>query len=472
MGRFDGLYRRVPLWGQHAAVSLYGFYWHWLRFGPGSDRFRKDYLERERFNDQQWSDWQRDALGKVLAAAALHVPYYSSTWTDSEKAAARAGRVQDLPLLGKDAIRSDPEAFLRSDVRPWLRPAFHTSGSTGTPVRTIWTVGEIRDSMAVREVRSAGWAGVSFQQPRATFSGRLIEPEPESDGPFYRFNAIERQVYLSAFHLRPQTAPLYVRALARHRIEWLTGYAVSYYLLARFMLDQGLRTPGLKAVVTTSEKVTPAMRKTMEAAYGCPVYEEYSNVENSLFASECREHRLHVSPDVGLVEILRPDGTPSEPGETGELVSTTLLRWYQPLIRYRLGDVGRWDSEPCPCGRPLPVLKEVVGRVEDVVVGPDGRQLVRFHGVFIDQPHVREGQIIQEALDRIRVRIVPDGAFGPVDREETIQRVRQRLGPRVEIVVETVEEIPRSAAGKFRAVVSLIGRPANQPDSGAPGGQP
>ena len=147
---------------------------------------------------------------------------------------------------------------------------------------------------------------------------------------------------------------------------------------------------------------------------------------------------------------------PCEPGEVGEVVGTSLLREYQPFIRYRLGDFAAWDPEPCPCGRAMPVIKEVVGRVEDVVVGPDGRQMVRFGGVFSNQPHVREGQIIQETLDRIRVKIVAANEFGPADVQDIIGRVQQRLGPETEVIVETVDRIPRNKAGKFQAVVSLL----------------
>jgi phenylacetate-CoA ligase len=105
----------------------------------------------------------------------------------------------------------------------------------------------------------------------------------------------------------------------------------------------------------------------------------------------------------------------------------------------------------------MPVLKEVVGRVEDVVVGPDGRQMVRFHGIFTNQPHVREGQIIQDRVDRIRVRVVPTAGFGAADEHDITSRVRQRLGEQVDVVVETTDYIPRTAAGKFKAVVSLLG---------------
>jgi phenylacetate-CoA ligase len=146
------------------------------------------------------------------------------------------------------------------------------------------------------------------------------------------------------------------------------------------------------------------------------------------------------------------------PGETGEVVATCLMRNYQIFIRYRLGDVAAWDSETCPCGRAMPIIKEVVGRIEDVVIGPDGRQMVRFHGVFTKQPHVGEGQIIQETLDRIHVKIVPSGDFDSTDVQDIIYRVQQRMGEGVKVDVEIVTEIPRTKAGKFQAVISNVAK--------------
>jgi phenylacetate-CoA ligase len=458
MGYFEGIYKRLPVLLQHAMVSAYGLYWNRLRFGIGYRHYVNDYVNRERFSPEEWRDWQQEILKKVLAIAAEEVPFYRKTWSSLEKAEARAGNLNGLPLLDKESIRESPKAFLRQDIKPWPRLVFHTSGSTGTPIESIWTVQELRNSMALREVRSARWASVSFNLPRATFSGRLVEPNPESTGPYYRFNLTERQVYLSAFHLTPQAAPAYVEALRRHNVQWLTGYAVSFYLLARYILELGLVVPPLRALVTTSEKVTKEMRDVMEQAYGCRVFEEYSTVENVMFAHECDLGRLHVSPDAGIVEILGPDGSACEPGEPGEVVATGLIRSYQPFIRYRLGDIATWDEKPCSCGRKMPVIKEVLGRIEDVVVGPDGRQMVRFHGIFTAQPHVREGQIIQESLHRIRVKVVPVNGFAEADAEDIVQRVKQRLGTDVDVIVETVPQIPRTAAGKFRAVVSKLPR--------------
>ena len=284
----------------------------------------------------------------------------------------------------------------------------------------------------------------------------MVEPNPENPQAVYRYNAVEKQVYFSAFHINPANAISYVNALKKHRVVWLTGYTVSIFLLARFILEQNLEVPGLKAIITTSEKLTAEMRKVIEKAYRCPVFEEYSTVENAMFASECDHRRLHISPDAGIVEILRQDGTPCNPGEIGEVVTTCLVRTYQPLIRFRLGDLAAWDPEPCPCGQQMPVIKEVVGRLEDIVTGPDGRQLVRFHGIFVDQPNIVEGQIIQETLDQFVVRVVPTKAFSQLDIDDIQQRMYQRLGPKISVQVVTVDDIPRTESGKFRAVISKV----------------
>ena len=461
MGKLDQIYARLPVWAQHLAVSAYGVYWHQLRFGPGYARYLNEYLSRENWTEAQWSDWQRKQLG-ILLKSAVDIPYYADNWSALEKQAALAGQLDALPLLEKESLRQNPRAFLRQDLGTVRELVFHTSGSTGTPVASIWTIEELRRSLALREARSARWAGVSFSRPRATFSGRLVEPDPESCGPFYRYNRAERQVYLSPFHLRPDTAGKYIEALYKHKTEWLTGYAVSFYLLAKFILERQISVPKLNALITTSEKVTPGMREIMEKAFRCKVFEEYSTVENALFASECEFGRLHISPDVAVVEILRPDGSPTAPGEVGEVVTTNLSRSYQIFIRHRLGDLAAWSEEPCPCGRHMPIIKEVIGRIEDVVIGPDGRRMVRFHGIFVNQPHIQMGQVVQEDLTRIRVKVVPSQGFGPEDVEEIILRVHQRLGNKVEVIVEQVATIPLTVAGKYKAVISMLKTQGNE----------
>jgi phenylacetate-CoA ligase len=134
------------------------------------------------------------------------------------------------------------------------------------------------------------------------------------------------------------------------------------------------------------------------------------------------------------------------------------------LIRYDLGDIGKLSASGCACGRDhLPVLQEVTGRVEDVVVGPDGRQTVRLHGLFIDLPHVLEGQVIQESLNAIRIRVVTKPGFDDNEKQIIRKRLEERIG-KIRVEVESVERIERTERGKFRAIISLL-PPNNTPES-------
>ena len=161
-------------------------------------------------------------------------------------------------------------------------------------------------------------------------------------------------------------------------------------------------------------------------------------------------------PDFGIIEIVDEKSVPVSPGVEGRILCTGLLNEAQPLIRYEIGDLGVWSCESCPCGRShLPVVQEIVGRLEDVVIGPNGRQMVRFHGIFIGLPTVLEGQVIQEASDRFVARVVATAGFGSKEENLIRRRFAERLGP-VRVQIEQVREIPRTERGKFRAVISRL----------------
>src|SRR5258707_8456176 len=110
-------YRHLPVWAQHAAVTTYGLYWHWLRFGPGYGASVRAYRERERFTAEDWRRWQQARLTRLLANAVEHVPHYRTVWGSAEKQAALAGRLESLPLLEKEPLRANAAAFLRGDMR-------------------------------------------------------------------------------------------------------------------------------------------------------------------------------------------------------------------------------------------------------------------------------------------------------------------------------------------------------------------
>ncbi len=127
-----------------------------------------------------------------------------------------------------------------------------------------------------------------------------------------------------------------------------------------------------------------------------------------------------------------------------------------PLIRYRTGDRGvlepNFKNAPCACGRSLPVLAVVEGRVDDSLYTRDGRRVGRLDPVFKKQLPVREAQIVQEALDRLRVRYVPAPGYTPDAGRSIVKRLQARMGE-VEVILEELDEVPRTSNGKFQAVI-------------------
>jgi phenylacetate-CoA ligase len=105
----------------------------------------------------------------------------------------------------------------------------------------------------------------------------------------------------------------------------------------------------------------------------------------------------------------------------------------------------------------MPILKELIGRLEDTVIGPDGRETVRFHGITLGIPAIRESQIIQETLNHFVVKVVAPDGLTEADRAKMIARFHERLGP-VQVEILPVETIERTARGKYRAVLSKVPR--------------
>jgi phenylacetate-CoA ligase len=174
-------------------------------------------------------------------------------------------------------------------------------------------------------------------------------------------------------------------------------------------------------------------------------------------ASECEAGSLHAWPDTGLIELLADDADEPVADETaGRLVATGLINADMPLIRYDTGDRARRASGGgCACGRGLPVLRAIEGRSDDVVITRDGRHIGRLDPVFKADLPIREAQIIQESLDRLRVLYVPTAAYTAADGEALVRRIHDRVGE-IDVVLEEVAEVPRTANGKFRAVISHV----------------
>lgn len=443
------VYHRLPAKARSAVATLRGWYLHRQRYGKDSAALAAETRERDQWTPGQWNTWRQEAIAYMLHRAATHVPYYREYWQQRRRQGDNASweLLENWPLLEKDAVRTNGRAFLAddSDSRRLLHE--HTSGTTGTPV-VIWRARQSLERLyAIADTRTCGWEGIPRGVRWARLGGQLITPVRQSRPPFWVWNAAMRQLYLSSYHLAPDLIPYYLDALARYHIVYLAGYPSSVFALAQEALRLGRDDLQMLAVHTNAEPLLPVQRETIAEAFRCPVRETYGMAESVAAASECPSGRLHQWPEFGHVEVMTD----------GELICTGLLNPDMPLIRYRVGDRGQspTDAGPCPCGRGLPTMGPVDGRRDDVLITPDGRLVGRLDPVFKGTNAIREAQIIQEALDHVRVLVSPAPGFSKADQAEMVDNLLDRLGD-VRISVELMDVLPRTSNGKLRAVICNV----------------
>lgn len=442
------------------AASLRGYQLRWWRYNRDTDRLVEEASVREQWSANQWRTWQEERLAQVLERAATQVPYYQRYWQNQRSAGNRASweLLENWPILKKEELRAYNRDFVAGDCNPRRMYCEHTSGTSGTPLR-LWLRREtLIQWYALFEARWRGWYGLSREDRWAILGGQLVTPVNQNRPPYWVWNAGLRQLYCSSYHLSASSAQAYLQGLGDHQISYLWGYASSLAALAQYILDQGLQPPKLRRVISNAEPLYAFQRDRIVEAFKCPVVDTYGMAEMVTAASECEAGTLHLWPEVGLTEVLRDDSDETAThGEVGRLICTSLLNIDMPLIRYELGDRGALNggTDSCSCGRNLPVLSQIEGRKDDVIITRDGRRIGRLDPIFKADFHILEAQIEQRTLDSFVIRVVAGKGYSMQEGRAIVDRLQQRLGD-VIATVEVVPQIPRTRAGKFKAVISRI----------------
>jgi phenylacetate-CoA ligase len=272
-------------------------------------------------------------------------------------------------------------------------------------------------------------------------------------------NSLLQNISLSAYTITDESLEEYTDILRKYQPKVIRGYSQAIYLLAMYLEKNNIAdiTPG--AVLTTAETLFEHQREKIERQFGCRVFDGYGGGEAPSAAYECEEHSgYHISAENLIIEIVR-DGEMVSPGESGKILITNLNSSSMPFIRYDMGDIGIFSDERCSCGRGLPLLKSIEGRINDMIVTPEGKFVhsYLFSAIFKDIKSVNQFQVIQNETDKISIRIVKNDQFTDRDNNRIISSVQQVLGNGIKIHIEIVEKIPvLSGSGKRRFVVSTV----------------
>jgi phenylacetate-CoA ligase len=243
-------------------------------------------------------------------------------------------------------------------------------------------------------------------------------------------------------------------------LRWLGGLG-QIYLRTRPSLARSLALavranpelkPQLKGLLTQGEIVTDDVRRLCRTYLGHNPIDAYHVVEAGLVALTCPAGSYHLQTDGCLTEVVRQDGRPCDPGETGELLVTPLYNFTMPLIRYATGDLAEFPARigPCACGRSLPVITRIIGR---------RRNTLRFVGEKSGQPDInsevieaylgaRQWQIFQVDPRTAELRFVTELPNEKLRFSHAEQYVRQFLPPDISVRLRRMEKLSSSHTGR------------------------
>lgn len=421
-------------------------------------------VRREMEASQYWPLVRLEALRVerlrgLLAHAGEHVPYYRELFGKLGFNAASVTGIHDLqrlPFLTKVEIRAHTGA-MKSDTAQGLA-RFNTGGSSGEPL--VFFIGRERVSHDVAaKWRATRWWGVDIGDPEIVLWGSPIELTSQDRLRRWR-DALMRTRLLPAFEMSAERVAGFIDEIRRTRPTMLFGYPSAFAHIARHAEAHQIRMDnlGIRVAFVTSERLYDHQRELIERIFNCPVANGYGGRDAGFIAHQCPSGGMHLTHEDVIVEIVDAQGRVLPHGESGEIVVTHLATRDFPFVRYRTGDVGALDDQPCACGRTLPLLKELQGRSTDFLVAHDGTVMHGLSLIYIvrDLAGVKQFKIVQESLDRTDILLVTDEHFDRANLAAIERGAKARLGANVTINVRQVSEIPPEKSGKYRYVVSRV----------------
>lgn len=416
-----------------------------------------DLLKTEWMSSEELKALQLERLKGLFIHAQEHVPYYRKLFSDIGFDANRLSSFSDLekiPILTKDDVRKHLEEMKADNFERWQPRTAQTGGSTGKPLIT-YKDRRAHTYLTANNLRAWHAAGYNLGDKYITLAhGSLIPKKGSLKNAVYFF--LQHSDLIKCYHMDEETLAEALKTIRNSRGRFMFGYSSSTYLLASFADKLEIPMAGtLDALFTTSDMLYPHQRALIEKVFGTKVFDIYGCPEGGIISFECERHNgYHLNQESAYVEIAGAD----ESGQ-GRIVSTPLFNYAFPMIRYETGDIGSITEEACACGRALPRISQLGGRIRDFIVLSDGRHI---HGAFFNHLEVlyqsdwiEKYQVVQEAHDHLVMKVTCTRLPQETELEQIRVSLRKGLMPDMQIDFD-LDGVELAPSGKFRLIVSKV----------------
>lgn len=455
----DKIYRLAPYFAKVIMLNI-------LALTNYKNRYTKQHYEFFRRYNKLWVEsrgsileFQKSELTTLLKECYAYSPFYENRFKENQ--ISLSDIIEDpylalskLPILSKMDRKNHVDAIVNRNPKRKISEIGYTSGTSGSPTKNVLDSESVAKGFALW-ARFHDTIGIDSSVKKVRFSGRLIVNPLRKKPPFWVYNNIENQLFMSSYHLANVNLRSYINKLNKFKPEFLDGYPSAIYVLARYINQQKI---DLKfkpnAIATTAETLYDYQRSEIETAFDCKIFNQYASSEGSPFITECIMGNLHINEDSGYFEFLDDNNKPALPGEIGRMVVTSFRNLKTPLIRYDIEDTVLLssDNENCSCGCNMLYVEKIIGREDDVLWTEEKGYIGRMDTAYKGLDGIIKSQIIQENKSSLLVKNIIDDKYTDSMNERFIQNLKDRVGRGVEIKIEIVDDIPLGPNGKFDAV--------------------
>jgi phenylacetate-CoA ligase len=402
-------------------------------------------------------------LRRMVRYAAATVPYYRRLFRSHNidpRDIRSAEDLDRLPLVDKQTVRKDPDLFVSTSWRGRKSIPFLTSGSTGIPLKVYHDPYSLLANIAFAERERAVLTRIcgrafGYKEAHIFYVGSIAEKVRDLYRQWTFIPVRPERLSLSVL----ESVEDIVTVINRFRPDVIISYGSYLETLFKLLNLRGLRMHLPRVLIYASDAMTDDGRSFIEEKFAVPVLSKYSAAEAFRIGFFCEERRaFHLHEDLCHVKIVNARGEKVTSGEKGEVVISNLINRGTVLLNYRLGDLAVMSRERCSCGRTLPLLADLEGRVEDTIFLPDGEFVHprAVWGVFKQKPEVMRYQLIQQTPQHFELRLVTiDRAAYAAVLEDILTELRQLLGKTIRIESAHYTKLDPPQTGKFRSVIAL-----------------
>lgn len=383
---------------------------------------------------------QNEAILRLVNYAysysAFYKKYYQKYGIDI-KSIKDISDIKKLPVLTKDQVRSNVNEILIG-IKAFQKAAY-TSGTSGSPLKIFRSYYSILNEAAYiwnQRNKFGHKIGMKAVSLRADLDRNTM----------VSFDPFSNTKFLSSYLLNQQNADIYIREVESFKPNAIYAFPSSVELLANFLLDRK-KSIYVPLIFTSSETLYDFQREKIQKVFNTKIVDWYGNAERSI---ALEQNHIGTYDDLKLYSY-------NEFFEEHTL-STGLINFSFPLIRYKVDDIFIPDTTT---GKVL----NIIGRVDDAILLPDGTKVTRLGVAFKDLDEIRFAQIIQNQFNKIQVNVVPAGNVEKYNLTEIIHNLRKRIGNEMEISVNPISEseIIKTARGKYKLVICNLNQDSQIP---------